>query len=171
MNEQWSNPCLNTHTHTHKDLNDSAYRATLGLPVSHLGWLLAAAGQTRLTVRPPELSDHLEPIQLLLSTTDWSGLAQTGTNWIVLKTATLADHWTPGRTRADALLVCPPVCPSVHVSLQGFLRVWRLTIFFQKPSKKRTCFLFLKKTANQIQWQIKTKMQPSHSSCMLTFAK
>lgn len=33
----------------------------------------------------PELSVHLEMIQSLLSRIDWSGLAQTGTDWIVLK--------------------------------------------------------------------------------------
>lgn len=55
----------------------------------------------------PELSVHLEMIQSLLSRIDWSGLAQTGTDWIVLKTARLADHWNQSWTGADASSVRP----------------------------------------------------------------
>lgn len=53
----------------------------------------------------PELSVHLEMIQSLLSRIDWSGLAQTGTDWIVLKNCN--DHWNQSWTGADASSVRP----------------------------------------------------------------
>lgn len=103
-----------THTYTHCTFE---WFSMLRLPVSHSGWLLAAAGRTRLTVGPPELEWPFgaDSITNSLGLIDlfWHGHEPIGLSW---KTATLAGHWSAGSWcfigPSTCLSICPCPCPS-----------------------------------------------------------
>lgn len=123
-----------THTYTHCTFE---WFSMLRLPVSHSGWLLAAAGRTRLTVGPPELEWPFgaDSITNSLGLIDlfWHGHEPIGLSW---------KNCNAGRPlKRRQLMLYWSVHLSVHlspsVSVLG-LSAWRL--FFRNGFKAASRF-------------------------------